>query len=125
MEDRLVPKILYGPLHSQRAGAETAKSWVLAASILGSSMAFIDGTVVNVALLALQFSLHASLPEMQWVVEAALLPFIFPMFLLSCWSGGLTEHFGAKLPLVIGPLIASLGVASGINNAVSRAADSE
>lgn len=54
----------------QRNGAETAKSWVLVASILGSSMAFIDGTVVNVALPTLQFSLHASLPEMQWVVEA-------------------------------------------------------
>ena len=35
--------------------------WILAAAILGSSMAFIDGTVVNVALPALQSALHATL----------------------------------------------------------------
>ena len=35
--------------------------WILAATILGSSMAFIDGTVVNVALPALQSGLHATL----------------------------------------------------------------
>jgi len=37
--------------------------WILAATILGSSMAFIDGTVVNVALPALQSALHASLSD--------------------------------------------------------------
>jgi len=42
----------------------------LAATILGSSMAFIDGTVVNVALPALQSALHATLSEVQWVVES-------------------------------------------------------
>ena len=36
--------------------------WILAATILGSSMAFIDGTVVNVALPALQSALHATWP---------------------------------------------------------------
>jgi len=44
--------------------------WVLTAAILGSSMAFIDGTVVNVALAALQSDLHATVTEVQWVVEA-------------------------------------------------------
>jgi EmrB/QacA subfamily drug resistance transporter len=44
--------------------------WVLAATILGSSLAFIDSTVVNVALPALQSSLDASLAGVQWVVEA-------------------------------------------------------
>jgi EmrB/QacA subfamily drug resistance transporter len=44
--------------------------WVLAATILGSSLAFIDGTVVNVALPALQSSLGATLAQVQWVIES-------------------------------------------------------
>jgi EmrB/QacA subfamily drug resistance transporter len=44
--------------------------WVLAATIIASSMAFIDSTVVNVALPALQSSFGASVVGVQWVVEA-------------------------------------------------------
>src|SRR5215813_10915587 len=45
-------------------------AWVLAATILGSSMVFIDGTVVNVALPALQSGLNATITDVQWIVEA-------------------------------------------------------
>ena len=47
-----------------------AEAWVLAATILGSSMAFIDNTVVNVALPALQADLGATVVDVQWVVQA-------------------------------------------------------
>jgi EmrB/QacA subfamily drug resistance transporter len=58
------------PAGSAGRSREGAGIWVLAATILGSSMAFIDGTVVNVALPALQTDLHASISQVQWVVES-------------------------------------------------------
>jgi len=44
--------------------------WTLGATILASSMTFIDATVVNVALPALQADLHATITDVQWVIEA-------------------------------------------------------
>jgi MFS family permease len=49
---------------------QRARPWVLTATILGSSMAFIDGSVVNVALPAIQADLAASAARMQWVVNS-------------------------------------------------------
>lgn len=42
---------------------------------------------------------------------AALVPFVVIMFSLSRWSGGLIERFGARLPLVVGPVVAAVGFA--------------
>ena len=50
--------------------SDAAKRGILLAAILGSSMAFIDGTVVNVALPAIQRDLHADAFQEQWVVES-------------------------------------------------------
>src|SRR6202043_2412735 len=40
---------------------------------------------------------------------AALLPMILLMFFLSRWSGGLVSRYGARIPLLLGPLIGSVG----------------
>src|SRR2546429_5193267 len=47
--------------------------WTIVASILGSSMAFVDGSVVNVALKAIEHDLGGGLASQQWVVDAYLL----------------------------------------------------
>src|SRR5262245_25048269 len=54
----------------QRPCAPSARKWVLAATILGSTMAFVDGTLVNVSLPAIQSRLGASGTGAQWIVEA-------------------------------------------------------
>src|SRR6267143_1138995 len=70
----------------------TNGSWILAATILGSSMAFIDGTVVNVALSALQSALHATLADVQWVVESYVL-FLAALLLIG---GSLGDLYGRR-----------------------------
>ena len=65
-------------------------SWILAATILGSSMVFIDGTVVNVALPAMQSALHATLADVQWIVESYAL-FLASLLLIG---GSLGDQYG-------------------------------
>jgi EmrB/QacA subfamily drug resistance transporter len=78
--------------------SEQVGHWVLAATILGSSMAFIDSTVVNVALPALQSSFHATVVGVQWVVES------YGLFLaaLILVGGALGDLFGRRLMFLIG-----------------------
>jgi EmrB/QacA subfamily drug resistance transporter len=75
--------------------------WILAGTILGSSMAFIDSTVVNVALPALQANLHATVVGAQWVVES------YGLFLgaLILAGGSLGDLFGRRLMFVGGVAI--------------------
>ncbi len=81
-----------------------AKFWILAATILGSSMAFIDGTVVNVALPAMQANFRATVVDVQWVVEA------YGLFLsaLILVGGALGDMFGRRLIFVIGVTVFAL-----------------
>src|SRR5690242_277218 len=88
-------------IHSRSAPAPCARSrgrWVLAATILASSMAFIDGTVVNVALPALQTNLNATALDVQWVIEAYSL-FLSALLLVG---GSLGDHYGRRKIFLIG-----------------------
>jgi EmrB/QacA subfamily drug resistance transporter len=88
-------------------GRPDAGKWILAATILASSMAFIDGTVVNVALPALQSDLHASVTQVQWVVEAYAL-FLSAFLLLG---GSLGDHYGRRRLFLLGVGLFTLGSA--------------
>ena len=70
----------------------TSARWTLAATIIGSSLTFIDGTVVNVAVPALQAGLHATLTDVQWVIEAYAL-FLGALILVGGSAG---DQFGRK-----------------------------
>src|ERR1051326_592071 len=96
-----------GIMKSKTAAAPCPKSagpWILAATILGSSMAFIDGTVVNVALPALQKNLNATVVDVQWVVESYAL-FLAALLLLG---GSLGDQFGRKKIYAIGVAVFAL-----------------
>jgi EmrB/QacA subfamily drug resistance transporter len=73
----------------------------LAATILGSSMAFVDGTVVNVALPVLQTSLRASVAGAQWIVEA----YGILLSALVLLGGALSDRLGRRRVFTIGTLI--------------------
>jgi EmrB/QacA subfamily drug resistance transporter len=74
------------------------RGWVLAATILGSSLAFIDGTVVNVALPSIQHGLNATVSGAQWVVESYAL-FLAALILLGGAAG---DFYGRRFVFIIG-----------------------
>src|SRR5438128_7859176 len=103
---------------------KTAEPWVLVATILGSSMAFIDGTVVNVALPALQSALNAAVTDVQWVIEA----YSLLLSALLLVGGSLGDRYGRRRVFIVGVIIfaaasAWCGLAPGIHPLViARAA---
>src|SRR5437870_9425600 len=98
-------------IRSRAASAPRSKSsgrWILAATILASSMAFIDSTVVNVALPALQTSLNATAVDVQWVIESYSL--LLSAFLLI--GGSLGDHHGRRRIFLIGVTIFAIASAA-------------
>ncbi len=78
-----------------------AQPWILATTIMASSMAFIDGTVVNVALPALQRSLGATLAGSQWVIEA----YELMLAALLLVGGAAGDRFGRRRLFVAGVIL--------------------
>ncbi len=107
-------------IRSGRAGfpcGREAAPWVLAATILGSSMVFIDSTVVNVALPALQSSFHATVVSVQWVVES------YGLFLaaLILVGGALGDHLGRRRVFLLGVgIFAAASAACGLSSNIDQ-----
>ncbi len=74
------------------------RTWVLAGTIMGSSMAFIDGSVVNIALPALEKSLQANVALIQWVINA----YTLSLAALILIGGAAGDRFGRRRVFVIG-----------------------
>ena len=103
-----------GEIQSGKTAAPCAPAsgpWILAATILGSSMAFIDSTVTNVALPALQRELNATAVDAQWIVES----YALLLSALILVGGSLGDHYGRRRVYSLGvALFALASVACGV-----------
>ena len=77
------------------------KPWVLATAVLGSSLAFIEGSVVNLALPSIQSGFDASSTDLQWVINAYLLA--LGAFMLT--GGSLGDRYGLKRIFLLGTAV--------------------
>ncbi len=97
----LKPPCDEGVVRTSEASAPCALGsgpWILAATILGSAMAFIDGTVVNVALPEIQARLGATAVDAQWIVES----YALLLAALILVGGSLGDHFGRRRIFALG-----------------------
>jgi EmrB/QacA subfamily drug resistance transporter len=72
--------------------------WVLVATVLGSSMVFLDSTVVNVALPTIGRELHATLADLQWTITA----YTLTLAALILLGGSLGDRLGRRRIFLIG-----------------------
>ena len=90
----------------ERGRTRHAPAWTLVMSVAASSLSFIDGSILNVALPAIRADTGAAAAEVQWVVNG----YMLPLAALILLGGALGDHHGRRLWLVIG--VALFGIAS-------------
>ena len=85
---------------SERPGSDRSAhpNWTLAACVLASSLSFVEGSVLNVALPAIRQSFGAGAADVQWVVNAYLLP----LSALLLLGGALGDRYGRRMLLLVG-----------------------
>src|SRR5262245_21527136 len=103
----MLPKTLTAPLmpgtspledNGDGGRVERTGAWILFATVLASSMAFIDSTALNVALPALQASLGATGTELLWILNIYAL-FVAALLLVA---GSLGDRFGCRRVYMLG-----------------------
>ena len=96
-----------GVIRSGKSEAPCSPSsgpWILAGTVIGSGMAFIDSTVTNVALPALQQDLNATAVDAQWIVES----YALLLAALILVGGSLGDHYGRRRVYALGIAIFAL-----------------
>jgi EmrB/QacA subfamily drug resistance transporter len=105
---------------SSAGGTQLGKSsgrWILVATVLGSSMEFIDGTVVNLALPSLQRSFAKSGTDVQWVIEGYAL-FLSSLLLVG---GSFGDRFGLRRTFLVGVIaFACASIACGLSGSMTQ-----
>jgi EmrB/QacA subfamily drug resistance transporter len=93
------------PVAQAEEGGGRRKFWILAATILGSTMAFVDESVVNVALPAIEADLKASVAVIQWLVNA----YTLCVAALMLIGGAAGDRRGRRRVFVTGAVVFALG----------------
>jgi EmrB/QacA subfamily drug resistance transporter len=91
--------------HPSVPGCAERRYWVLAVAVLGSTLAYVDESVVNVALPAIEAAMRTTLPAMQWVINA----YTLCMSALLLIGGAAADRFGRRRMFVIGTSVFAVG----------------
>src|SRR5688500_6501504 len=87
-----------GSVEARKGSSARHPRWTIAATMLASSLAFIDGSVVNVALAAIETDLKAKASDLPWAINAYLLP----LSALLLLGGAAGDHYGRRRMLIGG-----------------------